>query len=70
MASISWKAMASDFAKGALVAQDPMCFETLGILEEHERTALRREQTHQWSQPFTLYWLVVMCSICAAVQGV
>jgi hypothetical protein len=57
------------FSKGALVAQDPDGFETLDILSEKEREVLRREATHQWSQPFTLYWLVVMCSVCAAVQG-
>lgn len=59
----------NEFAKGAIVAQDPLGFENLDILTEEEKAVLRREQTHRWSQPFTLYWLVIMCSICAAVQG-
>ena len=56
--------------KGALVAQDPPAFERLPLLTEEDRTVLQREFTHKWDQPFTLYYLVVMCSIAAAVQGV
>lgn len=59
-----------EFRKGALVAQDPLAFEKLDILTEEEKTQLRREITHKWSQPKTLYALVVMCSVAAAVQGV
>ncbi|KAH8119191.1 proton myo-inositol cotransporter [Phellopilus nigrolimitatus] len=57
------------FAKGALVAQDPLAFESLDLLTEEEKEALRREQTHRWSQPLTLYWMVITCSVAAAVQG-
>ena len=56
--------------KGALVAQDPAAFESLPLLTEEDRIALRREITHKWDQPAMLYYLVVMCSIAAAVQGV
>ena len=56
--------------KGALVAQDPAAFESLPLLTEEDRVALRREITHKWDQPAMLYYLVVMCSIAAAVQGV
>lgn len=59
-----------EFRKGALVAQDPLAFEKLDILTEEEKTQLRREITHKWNQPKTLYALVVMCSVAAAVQGV
>ncbi|PIL24778.1 MFS general substrate transporter [Ganoderma sinense ZZ0214-1] len=55
--------------KGALVAQDPAAFESLPLLTEDDRVALRREITHKWDQPAMLYYLVVMCSIAAAVQG-
>ncbi|KAH9934461.1 uncharacterized protein BXZ73DRAFT_45706 [Epithele typhae] len=55
--------------KGALVAQDPAAFETLPMLDDHDRHMLRREFTHKWDQPFMLYYLVVMCSLAAAVQG-
>ncbi|EJD03083.1 proton myo-inositol cotransporter [Fomitiporia mediterranea MF3/22] len=59
----------TEFAKGALIAQDPLAFETLDVLTEDDKAVLRNEQHSRWDQPLTLYWLVVMCSICAAVQG-
>lgn len=33
------------------------------------QVVLRREVTHKWDQPAALYWLVVCCSMAAAVQG-
>ena len=56
--------------KGALVAQDPAAFESLPTLNEDDRRVLRREFTHKWDQPKMLYYLAIMCSIAAAVQGV
>ena len=56
--------------KGAIVAQDPASFEKLEELDEEEKIALRREVTHKWSQPRTLYFTVILCSIGAAVQCV
>ncbi|KAI0696769.1 hypothetical protein C8T65DRAFT_583196 [Cerioporus squamosus] len=55
--------------KGALLAQDPAAFETLPMLTEEDRRVLRREFTHRWDHPKTLYYLVIMCSVAAAVQG-
>lgn len=57
------------FSRAAILSQDPMAFESLDVLSDEEKNALRRETTHRWSQPFTLYWLVTTCSIAAAVQG-
>ncbi|TCD66565.1 hypothetical protein EIP91_001233 [Steccherinum ochraceum] len=57
------------FRKGALVAQDPTMFESLEILDENDKNVLRRELTHRWDQPFQLYYLVILCSLAAAVQG-
>ena len=62
--------LTDEFRKGAVLAQDPLAFEHIDILTSEEKNALRREQTHRWDQPFQLYWLVVMCSVAAAVQGV
>ena len=56
--------------KGAVVAQDPTAFESLPMLDDEDRRVLRREFTHKWDQPAMLYYLVVMCSVAAAVQGV
>jgi hypothetical protein len=47
-----------DFVKGALVAQNPDNFEDIPELTEADKIALRREITHKWRQPFTMYFLV------------
>ncbi|KAK0533014.1 hypothetical protein OC834_002392 [Tilletia horrida] len=59
----------ADIRKGALVAQDPLCFEELPDLDEQDREYLRREMTHRWSHPRQLYLMTIMCSVAAAVQG-
>ncbi|KAF5354424.1 hypothetical protein D9758_010723 [Tetrapyrgos nigripes] len=58
-----------EFQKGALVAQDPTAFESLPMLDEEDKNVLRRELTHKWDQPKMLYYLVLLCSMAAAVQG-
>ncbi|KAJ3759665.1 hypothetical protein EV360DRAFT_81916 [Lentinula raphanica] len=58
-----------EFQKGALVAQDPSRFEDLTQLDEEDKVVLRRELTHKWDQPYMLYYLVILCSMAAAVQG-
>jgi hypothetical protein len=57
------------FRKGALVAQSPYATDSIAELSAEDREILQREHTHRWNQPFTLYWLVIMCSLAAAVQG-
>ncbi|KAJ3487689.1 hypothetical protein NLI96_g3365 [Meripilus lineatus] len=59
----------SEFQKGALVAQDPAAFESISLLSDDDKAILRREITHRWSQPWQLYYLVILCSLAAAVQG-
>ncbi|KAJ4468263.1 MFS sugar transporter [Lentinula aciculospora] len=58
-----------EFQKGALVAQDPSQFEKLPQLDEEDKAIFRRELTHKWDQPYMLYYLVILCSMAAAVQG-
>ena len=62
--------LTAEFQKGALVAQDPENFENLEELTEEDKAILRREKTHRWDQPWQLYYLVILCSLAAAVQGV
>ncbi|KAJ5239427.1 hypothetical protein N7468_004046 [Penicillium chermesinum] len=57
------------FKKGALISQSPATAASLPELNEAEREALVREHTHKWHQPWQLYFLTVMCSLSAAVQG-
>lgn len=59
-----------EFQKGALVAQDPSAFESISLLSDDDKAILRRELSHRWSQPWELYYLVILCSLAAAVQGV
>jgi hypothetical protein len=51
------------FRRGALVSQNPAAVETLPELGEEEREAIRRETTHKWSQPWSLYFLAGECLI-------
>ena len=57
------------FRKGALVAQDPSGYQHLDLLSDDEKRVLKEEHTHKWRHPKQLYYLVIMCSLCAAVQG-
>ena len=58
------------FRKGALAAQDPLAFDSISHFTDTEKAIFRREFTHRWDQPGTLYYLVILCSVAAAVQGV
>lgn len=60
------------FRKGALIArvgQRDDGFEYVNQLSLEEKDILRHEITHRWSQPFMLYFLVVLCAGSAIVQG-
>lgn len=60
------------FRKGALIArvgQREDGFEYVDSLSTEEKDVLRREISHRWSQPFMLYFLVVLCAGSAIVQG-
>lgn len=59
------------FRRGALLARvinTEGGFEQIDVPEE-EKECLRREVTNRWSQPFMLYFLVVLCAGSAIVQG-
>ena len=58
------------FRKGALAAQDPVAFNSISHFTDTEKDIFRREFTHRWDHPGTLYYLVILCSVAAAVQGV
>ncbi|KAK9458184.1 hypothetical protein V1511DRAFT_491971 [Dipodascopsis uninucleata] len=58
------------FKKGAVVARNPKVNGVgLPLLDEQDVSDLTHESEHKWSQNFTLYGLVVLCSMAAAVQG-
>lgn len=51
------------------MAQTPLGFEEIEGLTEDERIALRNETTHRWKQPKMLYFVIVLNSIGACIQG-
>lgn len=55
--------------RGALVAQDPDHIEHIEGITPEETTALKEEKTHRWRHPKTLYFLITLGSIGAAIQG-
>ena len=60
------------FRRGALLARvinSEGAFERIADIPEEEKVVLRRESTNRWSQPFQLYFLVVLCAGSAIVQG-
>ena len=57
------------FELGACLAQDPSKFDTIENLRPNELETLRKEITNRWHQPKLMYLVIVLCSVCAAVQG-
>ncbi|KAF2089913.1 hypothetical protein K490DRAFT_36088 [Saccharata proteae CBS 121410] len=59
------------FQRGAVLAQDPLCYERLGpdAFTDDELKVLENEFASKWSQPKLLYLVIILCSTCAAVQG-
>ena len=57
------------FRLGAVIAGNLNKFDTVEGLTDREREVLDRELTHKWKNPRMLYAVIVICSLCAAVQG-
>lgn len=57
------------FSLGARIAGNLNKWDQVKELNEAERSRLEREITHKWSNPWKLYGVIVVCSLCAAVQG-
>ena len=57
------------FELGACVAQDPNKWDRVDGLNDDERQVLTKEIASRWSQPPLMYLVIVLCSTCAAVQG-
>lgn len=55
--------------KGALVAQNPEGLEYIEELSSEDVRVLREETTRRWHHPKMLYFLIMLNSIGAAIQG-
>lgn len=57
------------FELGAVLAQSPERYASVVGLTNQENEILRREFANRWSQPWTMYAVIALCSLSAAVQG-
>ena len=57
------------FEIGACLAQDPARYDAIEGITGEELEVLKKEFTNRWSQPKLMYVVIVLCSTCAAVQG-
>ena len=57
------------FRYGAMLAKDVEHPELVKGMSNEEEFILEHEKHHKWSQPKALYLIIVLCSFCAAVQG-
>jgi hypothetical protein len=58
------------FEIGAVLAQEPQKFERIrDQTSPQEMAVLEKEYASRWSQPAILYLVIILCSTCAAVQG-
>ncbi|KAI9888221.1 MAG: hypothetical protein M1814_000957 [Vezdaea aestivalis] len=57
------------FRAGAVCAQNPMRFDRVASLTDADKEIMSKEFSNRWSQPRLLYLVIVLCSTCAAVQG-
>jgi hypothetical protein len=57
------------FEKAATLLQSEGRPEDISTITKGEIEALQKERRHKWSQPWTLYFLISICSIGAIEQG-
>ncbi|MCJ1372883.1 hypothetical protein MMC20_004109 [Loxospora ochrophaea] len=57
------------FEIGACLAQDPTKYDSIQGVTVEEADVLRKEFVNRWSQPKLMYLVIILCSTCAAVQG-
>ncbi|KAM0746490.1 hypothetical protein T439DRAFT_132578 [Meredithblackwellia eburnea MCA 4105] len=55
--------------KGALLAQSPLDYDSLDVLDQNEKDFIKYEHEHKWHLPGILYFTVILCSLGACVQG-
>lgn len=56
------------FIKGALLAADTKKSARMN-LSQHDMTILEEEETHRWRQPWAVYYVAIISSMAAVVQG-
>ncbi|KAI9617774.1 hypothetical protein H4Q26_012638 [Puccinia striiformis f. sp. tritici PST-130] len=57
------------FKRGAILAADQQNLDRVPNLTEDERRFIEYETTHRWKQPLLMYYIAVLSSMAAIVQG-
>jgi len=57
------------FRLGAILAKDPNRHAEVDGITAEEGAVLAKEISNRWSQPKLMYLVIILCSTCAAVQG-
>ncbi|KAI9617773.1 hypothetical protein H4Q26_012637, partial [Puccinia striiformis f. sp. tritici PST-130] len=57
------------FRRGAILAADPSDLDRLPEITDDERQWVSFESTRQWKQPMTMFYIAVISSMAAIVQG-
>lgn len=60
---------AEDFRKGAILAGFPHEFDAVDGITEEEKLAIINEKEHRWNQPWQIYYVAIISSMAAVVQG-
>lgn len=58
-----------NFKRGAILAADPQNLDRVPYLTPEEREFIDAEKTHKWRQPMIMYYVAVLSSMAAIVQG-
>ncbi|KAH9814224.1 hypothetical protein DFH28DRAFT_972700 [Melampsora americana] len=57
------------FTRAALLAADPNNLDRIPNITEDERKWIESEKTNRWKQPWTIYYVAIISSMAAIVQG-
>ncbi|KAG0144645.1 hypothetical protein CROQUDRAFT_47011 [Cronartium quercuum f. sp. fusiforme G11] len=58
-----------NFRRGAVLAADPLNLDRINHITPEERQSIEYEKTNRWKQPMMLYYVAVISSMAAIVQG-
>ncbi|KAH9814218.1 hypothetical protein DFH28DRAFT_895265 [Melampsora americana] len=58
-----------NFKRGAVLAADPKNLERITHITDEERQFIDAETSHKWRQPMIMYYIAVISSMAAIVQG-
>lgn len=57
------------FRLGAILAKNPNRYAEVDGISAEDSAILAKEISNKWSQPRRMYLVIILCSVCAAVQG-